>query len=106
MGNAGRRMLVAVLISTLVAVIVALPSLLQSQVKSAGAVAPKPAPADVIGSETCKTCHVDTFERFATTSMGKLFLNHPRNAKEALGCENCHGSGRAHAESGGPPSRG
>jgi hypothetical protein len=84
MGNAGRGMLVAVLIVTLVAVIVALPLLLQNQVKSAGAAAPKPAPTDFSGAETCKTCHADSFERFATTSMGKLFLNHPRNAKEAL----------------------
>jgi DmsE family decaheme c-type cytochrome len=101
MGNAGRRMLVAVLILTVVAAVVALPSLLQSQVKPPANVVPKTTPADFIGAETCKTCHEDAFEQFSATTMGKLFLKHPRSAKEALGCESCHGSGRAHAESGG-----
>ena len=107
MGNAGRRMLVAVLILTLIAVIAALPSLLQGQVKSAGAVAQKPAPADFIGSETCKTCHEDAFGRFATTSMGKLFLNHPRNAKEALSAARTATAPAGPMRSrGAPPSRG
>jgi cytochrome c553 len=94
-------MLVAVLILTVVAAVVALPSLLQSQVKPPANVVPKTTPADFIGAETCKTCHEDAFEQFSATTMGKLFLKHPRSAKEALGCESCHGSGRAHAESGG-----
>ena len=33
--------------------------------------------------------------------MGRLFLKHPRNSKEALGCEGCHGPGKAHADAGG-----
>ncbi|MBI2821431.1 MAG: hypothetical protein HYX74_04350 [Acidobacteria bacterium] len=33
--------------------------------------------------------------------MGRLFLKHPRNDKETLGCETCHGPGQAHIESGG-----
>jgi DmsE family decaheme c-type cytochrome len=94
-------MLVAVLILTVVAAVLALPSLLQSQVKPPANVAPKATAADFIGAETCKTCHEDAFEQFSATTMGKLFLKHPRSAKEALGCESCHGSGRAHAESGG-----
>lgn len=101
MRNTGRGMLFAVLIPTLTAAIVAFPALLQSQGKPARDGAVKAAAADFIGSETCKSCHEDSFERFSTTTMGRLFLKHPRTAKESLGCESCHGPGRAHAESGG-----
>jgi DmsE family decaheme c-type cytochrome len=54
-----------------------------------------------VGAETCKGCHEEAFNRFATTKMGKLFLRHPRNTLEQLGCENCHGPGKAHADQGG-----
>ena len=30
-----------------------------------------------------------------------LFLRQPRNTTESLGCENCHGPGKAHADAGG-----
>ncbi len=33
--------------------------------------------------------------------MGRLFLKHPRNSKEQLACETCHGPGKAHVEAGG-----
>ncbi|MBI3329598.1 MAG: DmsE family decaheme c-type cytochrome [Nitrospinae bacterium] len=105
MRNRGRRMLFAVLIPTLIAAVtmavVALPSFLQGQVTLAGEASPKPAPPGFVGPETCKTCHPDQFERFSATTMGRLFLKHPRNDKEALGCETCHGPGKAHVESGG-----
>jgi DmsE family decaheme c-type cytochrome len=61
----------------------------------------EPLPSDFVGSETCSTCHTDQFEQFAATTMGKIFLKHPRTPKEALGCEGCHGPGRAHVEAGG-----
>lgn len=63
----------------------------------------KPAPApptQVVGAQTCKVCHQDQFERFSATTMGKLFLKHPRNDKERLGCEGCHGAGSAHLAEG------
>ena len=58
-------------------------------------------PAGYVGAEACKACHQDQFERFSATTMGKLFLKHPRTAREALACETCHGPGKAHVEAGG-----
>ncbi len=63
---------------------------------------PAAAPADgYVGAETCKGCHEDSYNRFATTKMGRLFLRHPRNTVERLACESCHGPGKAHADAGG-----
>lgn len=53
------------------------------------------------GAEACKECHSDAFETFAKTRMGRLFLKGPRDAKEGLACENCHGPGKAHVDAGG-----
>jgi len=58
-------------------------------------------PAGYVGAETCKLCHEEQFKKFETTKMGKLFLKHPRNMTERLGCENCHGPGQKHFEAGG-----
>ncbi len=63
-------------------------------------------PAGFAGAETCKGCHEDAFNKFARTKMGRLFLHQPRNARESLACENCHGPGRAHAEAGGGKGKG
>ncbi|MGA3116844.1 MAG: DmsE family decaheme c-type cytochrome [Syntrophobacteraceae bacterium] len=53
------------------------------------------------GMETCQACHQEVYDRLAKTTMGILFVNHPRDAKEKLGCESCHGPGNEHAASGG-----
>ena len=67
--------------------------------------AAKPAAAaatsgDYVGSETCIGCHEDQQKRFRNTVMGKVFAR-PRTADEKLGCESCHGPGKAHVEAGG-----
>jgi DmsE family decaheme c-type cytochrome/MtrB/PioB family decaheme-associated outer membrane protein len=53
------------------------------------------------GAEPCKLCHPRQFAAFAATKMGMVFLGSPRNAKEASGCEACHGPSAAHVASAG-----
>ena len=54
-----------------------------------------------VGAEICQTCHAQVYDNLAKTSMGVLFLKHPQNATQKLGCETCHGPGTAHVNSGG-----
>src|SRR5215470_16941360 len=61
----------------------------------------QPTAAGYVGSETCKGCHEDQWNKFAPTKMGRLMLQLPRSAKEGVGCEGCHGPGQKHAEAGG-----
>ena len=63
-------------------------------------------PAGYVGADTCKACHEPAFQKFSSTKMGRLFLHSPRNAKEGLACENCHGPGQAHVEAGGGKGKG
>ncbi len=53
------------------------------------------------GAEICQTCHSKVYDQLAKTSMGTLFLKHPRTAAEKLGCETCHGPGTEHVGSAG-----
>jgi hypothetical protein len=52
-----------------------------------------------VGSETCLACHEEEGKRFGKTPMGKAF-SHPHSEAEKLGCESCHGPGKAHSEAG------
>jgi DmsE family decaheme c-type cytochrome len=61
---------------------------------------PERAGEDYAGSEVCIACHADQVKRFQSTMMGRAFA-HPKNDKERLGCESCHGPARAHVEAGG-----
>lgn len=59
------------------------------------------APSGYAGSEACADCHKQTYAQFAATRKGTLFLQHPRDDHQRLGCEACHGPGAQHARSGG-----
>jgi DmsE family decaheme c-type cytochrome len=84
---------------------VALVMLVVTGVSVAGEQPQKPAPAagansDYVGSDVCISCHDDQNRRFKNTVMGKAFAK-PHTADEKLGCESCHGAGKAHVEAGG-----
>ena len=52
------------------------------------------------GDAACIGCHADQQRRFKNTIMGRIFA-HPRTEQERLGCESCHGPGKAHVDAGG-----
>ena len=58
--------------------------------------------SDFVGSETCELCHADLSKKFASNPHAALALEH---GGKGVTCENCHGGGRAHVESGGDPTK-
>jgi DmsE family decaheme c-type cytochrome len=90
-----------VVAATLVGGLLLLPASTPAQAPPAKPAAPLPADAGYVGAETCKGCHEEQHRKFEQTKMGRLFLKHPRNTREGLACENCHGPGKAHVEAGG-----
>jgi len=73
--------------------------------KDASAPTPAAEPG-YVGADTCKGCHEEQYAKFAHTKMGRLFLLGPRNEREKLSCENCHGPGQTHVEAGGGKGKG
>ena len=64
-----------------------------------GSTTEAPIPAEAYaGANACKECHESSFETFSQTHMGRLFLKHPRTPGESMGCESCHGPGKAHGD--------
>ena len=54
-----------------------------------------------VGSETCRTCHAESYLNWKNTAMGRAFLEHAQTPLEKRACEACHGPGRTHVERGG-----
>jgi len=59
---------------------------------------------DYVGSETCRACHESQFDKVANTKHGKLGTLAAWKGK-VVGCESCHGPGKAHAEAGGDKTK-
>ena len=62
------------------------------------AVAAEAEVATYVGEKVCTTCHSQENKHFTETTHSKLFRLNPRNDKEALVCEACHGPGSLHAK--------
>jgi len=97
----GTRRRLALVLGILCAASLVLVSARPSGAQAKPGAPPASLPEGYAGGETCKKCHAKFFERFEATRMGRLFLKHPRNTVERLGCETCHGPGKAHADSNG-----
>jgi DmsE family decaheme c-type cytochrome len=54
---------------------------------------------EFVGSETCKGCHEDYYNKFVRSIHGKKAI--PGTPVNREGCESCHGPGEAHVEKGG-----
>jgi predicted CXXCH cytochrome family protein len=52
---------------------------------------------DYVGTETCAACHEPQFKSFDGTKHGKLHTISSWKGK-VVGCESCHGPGKAHVE--------
>lgn len=61
-----------------------------------------PASSDYIGSEVCAACHESVVKGFANNPHTRMALMH---GDHGITCENCHGPGKAHAQSGGDVSK-
>lgn len=57
------------------------------------------AASEFVGSDTCATCHEEVSKGFASNPHTNMAQMHGRNG---VTCENCHGAGKAHADSADP----
>ena len=52
-------------------------------------------PSDYVGEETCTACHSAEADQFKKSAHADIA---PKGAKVGVGCESCHGPGKAHSE--------
>jgi DmsE family decaheme c-type cytochrome len=52
-----------------------------------------------IGAESCKGCHAGMYQKYLHTTHAEK--SDPRTPAAQMGCETCHGPGKAHVEAGG-----
>ena len=65
-------------------------------------------PSLYVGADTCKTCHEDIYNNFATTPHFVTTMDSKLDARkgpEWHGCEACHGPGKEHVEGGGDKTK-
>ena len=73
----------------------------QARPAAAAAQAPVAAAANqYVGESTCVTCHD---QKYVGTPHG--LKSNPRTPASAMGCESCHGPGKAHVDAGGDVTR-
>jgi len=72
--------------------------LLGTTIMCATAQAKDPGPEDFVGNDVCASCHKEAVTSFADNPHAKAIPTHGRNG---VSCEDCHGAGKAHAESSG-----
>jgi DmsE family decaheme c-type cytochrome len=71
------------------------------QATSQQATQPAGASGEYAGEETCLTCHAEQTAGYHNTDHG--IADNPRTPRAKMGCESCHGPGKAHADAGGDP---
>jgi DmsE family decaheme c-type cytochrome len=65
-------------------------------------------PSLYVGSDTCKTCHEEIYNNFATTPHFVTTIDSKLDARkgpEWHGCEACHGPGKEHVDGGGDKTK-
>ncbi len=88
--------------ASVVAGSVAVMALIAMVLTKTGRAAPAPAPVDKtatnVGEAACIKCHKAENTQFTHTLHANAFRLNPKNEKEKLSCEACHGPGSAHVE--------
>ncbi len=86
---------------TMALLLSALPILAAQDQSSGNVKRSTPSTPGAAGPATCQSCHAATMKNLGRTTMGRIFLKHPRSSSEEMACETCHGLGEDHANSGG-----